>query len=570
MIKVNQSLLDALADYRNNIIDTTIVGHSKRARTLRLEAIAMMQRALEGHLENNPWSEKIFLFQKNYSAALQQGFKEQAEEWLLAAATAYQVLIYGSAISTAAEWAMKQRIFLASHVIDNPQEKDAREQAAFHAENVVDYLLRAQEAEQIQNHFLLTTWKAIAQGAQKISSRWLQATKSVRFQRLFGLVALWRLEIVRHAENENKRLLLRIASYFSATIAQQEWKDPRIENVLSKKKSERHLCSHLMKKISFCLPEECIPNAECERAWKEGKLVPRIEFTMFYSWIYQSWQRLREADIACTLSTKLLEPGVIVTLGNYLITALGEDGMMPQETFLVDVVADRAPHPGAQLHVVENKLQARLLPHAIFIPHWPQRGLIPRHPNRGLRFENVVFFGEPKNLAPELRSKEWQERLSQELGISFYLQGNQGWHDYSNVDAVIAIRSFSPSRHLNKPATKLYNAWHAGVPFIGGVDSAYAADGRPGVDYLVATSLEEVFTHLQQLKDSPTLRSRLVQEGSCSAKNFTHEVILQHWKKLVQETIPKNVAAWQKKSTLSRRFFFICQYFACLLCRYWK
>ncbi|MBM3856886.1 MAG: glycosyltransferase family 1 protein [Verrucomicrobia bacterium] len=562
MTNSTKILLTELADYRNKIIDASMVGFSKRARTLRLKAAAIiMEKGFEKPPENQIELELLVSLKKNYSEALQQKKQEQAEEWLLAAYAASQILIYGPVVTNAAKQVIHQRIFLASTPIKNPQEQDALEQGVFHAENMIDYLLRAQEAEQMQNHFLLSSWNALAQGAEKISSLWLQTAKSVRSQKFFGLIALWRMEVVRHAENKNKKLLLRIASYFSTLLTQQEQDDSHIEKTFSSKTTQQ---------ISFCLPQECIPDAACKQAWKEGKLVPRIEFTIFYSWIYQSWQRLHEAGITCGLSTTLLKPGVIVTLGNYLITALGEDGRMPRETFLVDVAADRPPHPGAQLHVVENKMQARLLPHAIFIPHWPQRGLIPRSPSRGLRFENVVFFGEPKNLAPELRSEEWRQRLAEELGVSFYLQGNMGWHDYSQVDAVIAIRSFSPSRYLNKPATKLYNAWHAGVPFIGGSDSAYAADGRPGIDYLVATSREEVFSHLRELKENPALRSSLVQEGSRSAKNFTQEVILQHWKKLIQETIPKNIATWQKKTFLGRHVFFMRQYFFCLLCRYWK
>lgn len=755
--KIPPTLAAELARYRSNIIDASIVGHSTRARSLRLEAAgALMQANVE---ENSPLFEQATLFKKNHFEATQHGEQEKAKEWLLAAYAAYQILLYGPVINDAAKKAMEQRVLLASHLTKNPQEQDCREQAAFHAENVVDYLLRASEAKHSKNNFLISCWEEVAQGAREASSLWIKAANSLCSYSFFGLIPLLRIEVVRHAENKNKRKLLRIASYFSTLLSHQQWKDPLTEKkycrkkilqatsignialasywrlvekeidcfisaqifsapndaehwcsfvldsttllqaflygisntsfhvpatswifatderleaaanyrywvmrsqfslkdqpsdwllrltteefsssaatsaqehsrfweesahdyrahatevstetpsaaweeaarraeqlvllwkkIATKKKNgksyyfsgwfrilfarsaekklQHHLRSILMQTISFCLPAECTPDLECEQAWREGKLVPRIEFTMFYSWVYQSWQRLQQASIDCSLSTKLLEPGVIVTLGNYLITSLGLDSMMPMETFLVDVTADRAPHPGAQLHVVENKMQAQLLPHAIFIPHWPQRGLIPRDPSRDLRFENVVFFGEPKNLAPELRSKVWQQRLSRELGISFFLQGNQGWHDYSNVDAVIAIRSFSSSRYLKKPATKLYNAWHAGVPFIGGRDTAYATDGRPGIDYLIATSPEEVFTHLRQLKENPHLRWSLVQEGSLSAKKFTHEVILEHWKKLIQETIPKNVAAWQKKSKWNRRLFFMRQYFACLL-----
>ncbi|MEM8808289.1 MAG: hypothetical protein AAGF01_19895, partial [Cyanobacteria bacterium P01_G01_bin.38] len=36
---------------------------------------------------------------------------------------------------------------------------------------------------------------------------------------------------------------------------------------------------------------------------------------------------------------------------------------------------------------------------------------------------------------------------------------NNRWHDYRQIGAVVAIRSFDRRRYDHKPATKLYNAW---------------------------------------------------------------------------------------------------------------
>ncbi len=133
------------------------------------------------------------------------------------------------------------------------------------------------------------------------------------------------------------------------------------------------------------------------------------------------------------------------------------------------------------------------------------------------------------------------------------------WHDYSNVDAVIAIRDFSRARQLHKPATKLYNAWLAQVPFIGGNDSAYRSDGRPGVDYLIAQSPEQVLEHLRKLKEDPAFRAHLIQNGFESGKKFNRSATLERWKSLIQETLPGLAFQWQKKSPSQRACYLLAQ-----------
>ena len=325
-----------------------------------------------------------------------------------------------------------------------------------------------------------------------------------------------------------------------------------------------------MQKISFCLPEQSLPDAACKKAWAEGKVVPRTEYTTFYNWIYQSWNLLQEAGMTLPLSTQPLEQGVVITLGSYLTNVLGMDNKLPEDVFLIDVMADGMPHPAAHLHLSQNKTQTRYLPSSLFMPFWSQARLIPRDPKRGHRVENICFFGDEKNLTPELRTEKWQLRLKQELGISFQLRGNTGWHDYSTIDGIIAIRDFSRSPHFHKPATKLYNAWQAGVPFIGGRDSAYSNDGSSGKDYLVATSPEEVFQYLKRLKEEPVFYSNLIQNGFQSSTLFTRTATLERWKNLIQTIIPNLVTQWEQTSATKRLYIFYIQRFSCFLDRYFR
>ncbi|MBM3856884.1 MAG: glycosyltransferase family 1 protein [Verrucomicrobia bacterium] len=341
---------------------------------------------------------------------------------------------------------------------------------------------------------------------------------------------------------------------------------------------ESHSWSHLFKRptlspleINFIIPQETYPSASWIEAWEEGKVVSLAETgkcITSYSWIYQTWSLLKKSGCNFFLIPQLPTSDVAIFLS--LSLKSGCKKFLKPNLFLVDIVAHTYPHPAAQFHLVHNKAHARWLPRSFFIPHWPQPHLIPRNPDRGDRFEKICFLGDPEQLALEFISSSWKERLKNELQLEFQIKPVHEWHDYSDVDAVIAIRDFSSARYLDKPATKLYNAWHAGVPFIGGIDSAYATDGRPGIDYLVASSLEETFQHLRRLKENPSLRHELVLHGTESGKAFTREATLLRWQTFLLEKLPTLVEQWQKKSLFERHFFMMTQRFFCFLDRYFR
>ena len=172
--------------------------------------------------------------------------------------------------------------------------------------------------------------------------------------------------------------------------------------------------------------------------------------------------------------------------------------------------------------------------------------MIPHLQERGDRFENIAYFGHVANLAPELRNSSWEKNL-ESLGLRWlpisnsnswnnYAQIDNRWHDYSQIDAIIAVRSFNKTEtYVNKPATKLYNAWLAGVPAVLGVESAYRAVGKNNVNYLEVNSLSKLISTLKQLKSDLLLRQRLVKNGFCQSQGFLPEKITQKWSQFLQE-----------------------------------
>jgi len=147
---------------------------------------------------------------------------------------------------------------------------------------------------------------------------------------------------------------------------------------------------------------------------------------------------------------------------------------------------------------------------------------------------------EVYNLAPELQTCDWSQQL-ENMGLHWHPIINQNhwtdfksvdnrWNDFSQVDAVVAVRSFnSRSCYLNKPATKLYNAWLAGVPAILGAESAYQAQGEPGSNYLEVKSYDDLVGALEQLKRDRVLRLSLVQNGRIAARSLAYPQIIARW-----------------------------------------
>lgn len=289
--------------------------------------------------------------------------------------------------------------------------------------------------------------------------------------------------------------------------------------------------------VSFYMPRAYLPSGEECSAWLAGER-PRLreegKRATAEAWIYRTWLELCRFTCRTELVHEMPGAGCVVALSG----TIPLDYQPPEGLFLVAVVADGSPHPAAHLQILQNPAHALRLRRSVFMPHWPQPGLVGRDAGRGGRFERAAFFGAGANLAPELRAPAWEKLLAKETGLEFELRGPEKWHDYSDVDAVIAIRSFRKGRQLRKPATKLYNAWLAGVPFIGGADSAYAHEGREDRNYLVAATPDQLLAHLRKLKCDDGLRAALVAEGKKRSMHYTDEAIAARWRKLVEETLP--------------------------------
>ena len=185
----------------------------------------------------------------------------------------------------------------------------------------------------------------------------------------------------------------------------------------------------------------------------------------------------------------------------------------------------------------------------VFIPCWPQPGLVPRNSERSAKLEAIAFKGYSVNLNSAFKSQQWVAFL-QEQGIrwaedSTEWQGNlpsqvsTSWNDYSEVDLILAVREDTNDGYENKPASKLVNAWMAGAPALLGPEYAYREMRRSELDYIEVSTVDEAIEAVERLKSRPDLYLEMIENGKERAGEFTREKLTERWASLLFEELPR-------------------------------
>ena len=270
-----------------------------------------------------------------------------------------------------------------------------------------------------------------------------------------------------------------------------------------------------------------------------------------YAWTVQTFQRLRDSGLPCDLTAQLPTEGILVAHRK----SIPRDFVPPPGVLFVCLRADATFHPFAHWHVVINQLALNPWYPSVYMPHWPQPGLIPRNPERGDRWENAAFFGDAACIAGEMQSDAWAAVL-RELKLNWLFMPPEKWHDFSEVDVVVAIRDFvGKHRYANKPPTKLFNAWHAGVPAVLSRESAYEQQRKGPLDYLEAPTFDDLVATLRRLRDDPALRRSMVANGRERARESDPATITARWREFFQTVAEPAYEKWRSASDLRRRLF---------------
>ncbi len=192
---------------------------------------------------------------------------------------------------------------------------------------------------------------------------------------------------------------------------------------------------------------------------------------------------------------------------------------------LVVVRADRAPVAACDIAIVQNGLAMREGEH--HIPLWPQPGLIARDPARGTSIHRIAYHGRT-GTAPRWFSDPAFHRELAARGMVFVAETDR-WEDYRCVDVAVAAREDSASLLATKPATKVYNAWIAGVPLLAMGEPAYLEVKRTGLDFIEIKSGEDVIGAIDVLRKSPALYEAMVANGRERGRDYDVAAIRERW-----------------------------------------
>lgn len=308
--------------------------------------------------------------------------------------------------------------------------------------------------------------------------------------------------------------------------------------------------------INFYIPQKYWPAAGVPVTIDEYHLTrdPETNEGKFF-WTLQTFLYLKKYNFSCNLSNLVPPDGIIIAHRDFLPSKLTPNS----KQLFVCIKADRDKHPFAQLHIVQNPNDdLNFMWQRHYLPHWPQGRIIPRDAKRGERFENIAYLGNEYELAQEVKSSSWEKQINS-LGLTWHLVTEKDmWNDYSYVDAILAVRSFDKyNTYDHKPASKLLNAWLAGVPAVLGCESAYREEGRNGVDYIEVSKVEEAIFALKHLRDNITFRHLIVKGCLVHAEQINPEKIVEKWQNfLIEKAIPE-YEKWTKTSPFQRSIFLL-------------
>jgi hypothetical protein len=317
-----------------------------------------------------------------------------------------------------------------------------------------------------------------------------------------------------------------------------------------------------MKTIYFYAPKGSLEQLKLQNnlRWDQISVARKFLSGNFTSWILTTYFQVKKSGLSCELIDYVPEEGILIADRD----TLGNKYRYFGKTMLICAQGDREFHPSAYLHIVHNPVrfqdQQNKLWNPYYIPHWPQPGLIPRSQERGSTVKNIAFMGSRSNFAHEFKSDQWIKAI-EELDCQWYpIFDPSKWNDYSSVDIIVAVRSFDGRTYPNKPASKLVNAWKAGVPAILTPESGFVDLRKSELDFLIVNSIEEAISAVAKLKNSPELYTSMVNNGLKRAEEFSDEKITKCWLDFFNDHVFPEYANWIKASEASKILLFIKRY----------
>lgn len=272
------------------------------------------------------------------------------------------------------------------------------------------------------------------------------------------------------------------------------------------------------------------------------------------AWIINTYIQLKRRGLDVRLSKQLV-PGRVCVL-TYDDAARAGKTLLSWRSYILCCRMDRAKPAYCDEVIVQNRTSVDSAG-VHFVPHWPQLSLRPRDERRGDRLENIVFHGEIENIAAEFRTADFGAALDA-LGVRFVVHplrnsriGDAG-RDWSQTDAVLAVRGGSDYFRSIKPALKLVNAWQAGCVAFVGPEAGYRDERKGELDYFEVSNASEALAAMQRLTREPGLYRAMVENGRRRALDHTPDAIARVWRDTLEKVIEQGFRQWLLRGAAAR------------------
>lgn len=274
-----------------------------------------------------------------------------------------------------------------------------------------------------------------------------------------------------------------------------------------------------------------------------------------YNWTLQTYIYLKSANYDCQIIDHLNVEGIIFSHSDFLPQFIEPIS----SRYIVEIKPDRSLKCLLANYVITQNSYDPLLTsfrrffiNATSINYWPQASLIKRNVSRGKKIKNVCYMGNPQQFISQVKLLR---RKINNLGMKFLTKSRCHWNDYSDVDVIVAVRPAAcfESKKLppylsleRKPASKVINAWLAGVPAIVSPDPAFIELKKNSLDFLLAKNVSEIIDQLKALKSNSFLYMKMISHGKKRARNLGANNTTKEWLKIIENKIIPDFYLWEK------------------------
>lgn len=284
--------------------------------------------------------------------------------------------------------------------------------------------------------------------------------------------------------------------------------------------------------------------------------------------VYSTMLGLKESGIAVKATSSWPNMGIVIAHSRDLPI---ERPANWKDLYIVCWQIDHMRCDYAQLHIVSNSSMLKnagislydrlLLPGPRIIQHFPtELNLKPRDIKRNSIFSNIAYAGAPKNLMTDFQTEEWFARIRHESLNFRIIESPVCMGDYSDIDCVLAVRP-SGQQIEQKPPSKLWNAWRAGVPAILGPEPGFRDYRKTELDYIEVTNVEEALQALIRLRENPELRLAMTENGFRRLDDCSLQTIISQWINFIEEPLQNYAYNWFHAPCWKRKLFYVSRTF---------